>query len=278
LNYWDDEIIKALAHPIRRRIIESLRDRNTLSYNELLECLAISNHGKLGFHMRALKGFVERKPSTNKYRLTDKGQLAGELLWDIRFIISRGRRDLAQEPTRYVRRLVFGDHAFLLYDTQDAKREIAFSFLEAGLPKNEAVIYLASEHELDSESREIQRYGISADYFRTEAFTIMSADEWYLKKGKAQPKRIIANWLAFLLERQNAGFTGLRVAGEMDVFLDNAKSKELLRYETSLGKQLPFNVCGLCIYDTKKIDETLVNQLTKCHGHIISKDIAWKIT
>lgn len=277
MKSWDDEILKTLAHPIRRRIIECLRDKNALSYSKLLEHLDIANHGKLGFHMRALKGFVKHEPSTKKYRLTDKGQLAGELLWDINFIISRGRRDLAQEPTRYVRRLVFGDHAFLLFDAEDVKREISFSFLEAGLPKNEAVVYLVSERKMDSESREIQRYGVSADYFQKEAFTIMSAEEWYLKKGKAQPKKIIANCLMLLKEKQKAGFTGLRVASEMEVFFDNAKTKELLEYEAALGRQFTYDVCALCLYNTNKVDEKQIVQLTKYHGHLISKDIAWKI-
>jgi len=274
LKDWDDEIHRALAHPIRRRIIECLQERNALSFRELLKYVAISNHGKLGFHIKALRDLVEREPSMKKYRLTDRGQLAGELIWDIRFTIDRGGRDLAHEPTRYVRRLRFGDHAILFYDIEDVKREITFPFLEAGLPKGEAVVYLVPEHKLDSESREIQRYGISADYFRTEAFTIMSADEWYLKKGRAQAKTIIANWETLLKEKQKAGFTGLRGAGEMEVFFDNAKIKELLKYEATLGRQLALDLCALCIYDANRLKEKQVIQLNKYHGHEIFKDIA----
>jgi len=274
LKDWDDEIHRALAHPIRRRIIECLQERNVLSFRELLKYVGIGNHGKLGFHLKALTGLVERKPSMKKYRLTDRGQLAGELIWDIRFITDRGGRDLAHEPTRYVRHLRFGDHAVLYYDTEDIKREITFPFLEAGLPKGEAVVYLVPEHKLDSESREIQRYGISADYFRTEAFTIMSADEWYLKKGKAQAKTIIDNLQKLREEKQKAGFTGLRGAGEMEVFFENAKIKELLRYEAALGRQLASNVCGLCLYDVNRLEEKQVIQLNKYHGHAIFKDIA----
>jgi DNA-binding transcriptional ArsR family regulator len=277
LKNWDDEILRALAHPVRRRIIETLREKNILSFNELLEFLSIVNHGKLGFHLRALRGLVEREPSTNKYRLTDRGQLAGELIWDIRFIITRGTRDLAQEPTRYVRRLAFGDHAFLLCDTEYVKHEICFSFLEAGLPKGEAAVYLVPENKLDSENRVIQRYGISTDYFQNKAFTIMSSEEWYVKKGKAQAETIIANLLALVKEKQKAGFKGVRIAGEMGVFFDRAKAKELLRYEAKLGRKLPLNICALCLYDTEKLDEKQLTQLTKCHGHLISKDIAWKI-
>jgi len=274
LKDWDDEIHRALAHPIRRRIIECLQERNALSFRELLKYVAISNHGKLGFHIKALRDLVEREPSMKKYRLTDRGQLAGELIWDIRFTIDRGGRDLAHEPTRYVRRLRFGDHAVLFYDIEDVKREITFPFLEAGLPKGEAVVYLVPEHKLDSESREIQRYGISADYFRTEAFTIMSAEEWYLKKGKAQAKTIIANTLTLLKEKQKAGFKGLRGAGEMEVFFNYAKIKELLRYEAALGIQFPTNLCVLCLYDTHRVDENQFVQLKKSHSHLILQDIA----
>jgi len=277
LKDWDDELHRALAHPARRLIIECLQG-NDLSFRELLKYVGISNHGKLGFHIRALRGLVERDPLTKKYRLTDRGQLAGELIWDIRFIIERGGRDLANEPTRYVRRLRFGDHAVLYYDTEDIKREICFSYLEAGLPKGEAVVYLVAEHKLDSEAREIQRYGISADCFRTGAFTIMSAEEWYLRKGKAQAETIIANWQTLIKEKQKAEFTGLRAAGEAKVFFDNGKVKELLSYEVALGRQLSLNVCGLCLYDIHRLDEGQFIQVRKCHGHEIFKDIAWVVT
>jgi len=275
LKDWDDELHRALAHRIRRSIIECLQ-KNDLSFQELLKYVGITNHGKLGFHIKALKGLVEREPKMKKYRLTDRGQLAGELIWDTRFIIERGGRDLAHEPTRYVRHLRSGDHAVLCYDAEDVKREICFSFLEAGLPKNEAIVYLVSEHKLDSEGREIQRYGISADYFHTEAFTMMPAEEWYMKKGKAQAKTIIANTLTLLKKKQKAGFSGLRGAGEMEVFFNYAKTEELLRYEAALGRQLPPNLCVLCLYETHRLDENQLVQLGKCHGHEIFKDIALK--
>lgn len=272
---WDDEIHNALAHPIRRRIIECLQE-NDLSFRELLKRVPIGNHGKLGFHIRALRELVERETSTKKYRLTDRGQLAGELVWDIRFIVDRGGRDLAHEPTRYVRRLRFGDHAILYYDIENVKREIAFPFLEAGLSKGEAIVYLVSEHKLNSEAREIQRYGISGDHLRNGAFTLISSHEWYLEKGKAQTKTIMANTLELLKEKQKAGFTGLRGAGEMDVFFHNAKVEELLKYETMLGRYLNFSLCSLCLYNTDWLDEKQVIQLNKCHSHEIFKDTAFK--
>jgi len=104
----------------------------------------------------------------------------------------------------------------------------------------------------------------------------MSADGWYLEKGKAQAETIIANWQKLLKEKQRIGFKGLRVASEMDTFFLNAKVDELFRYEAKLGRQFAFDLCGLCIYDMNKLDEKQVIQLNKCHGHEIFKDIALK--
>ena len=274
---WDDQIHRALAHPIRRRIIECLQEGG-LSFQELLKGVAISNHGKLGFHIKALGGLVEREPLMKKYRLTDRGQLAGELIWDARFIIARSGQDLALKPSRYARRLRLGDHAILFYDTEEDMHEITFPFLEAGLLKGEAVVYVVSENKLDSEGREIHRYGINLEHLRKEAFTLLSAEEWYLKKGKAQAETIIANWLSLFKEKQKSGFKGLHVAAEAGVFFDYAKSEELLRYEAMLGRQLPPNMCGLCLYDTHRLDEEQFVQLNKSHGHSIFKGIALKTT
>ncbi|MFQ6094628.1 MAG: MEDS domain-containing protein [Candidatus Bathyarchaeia archaeon] len=273
-----DGIYRALVHPVRRRVIEYLFERNDAAFTELLEYVSITNHGKLGFHIRVLKalGLIEHEPSTRKYRLSDIGKLAAESIWDTRFSIARQGLGLEHEPGRYVRRLRLGDHAVLFYDTEEIKREVSFRFLLAGLLKGEAVIYLVSEHKLDSETLEIRRYGINLDHFREEAFAIASANEWYLRKGKAQSKTIIANLQALVKEKQKAGFAGLHIAGETEVFFDYAKSEELLRYEATLGRQLSPKVCALCLYDAHRLHEEQFIQLNKSHGHLIFKGIAVK--
>ena len=284
LKDWEEEIHKALAHPIRRRIIECLQERIALSFNELLKCVAIPNHGKLGFHIRALRGLVEREPSMKKYRLTDRGQLAASLIWDTRYRIARGGRDFALElalkPAIYVQRLRLGDHSILFYDSEDVKRKISFPYLLAGLLKSEAVVYVVSEDKMSSEDREIQRYGINVDSFRHEAFTIMSDDEWFLKRGKAKAETIIANLKTLIKEKQKTGFTGVRVAVEMNL-LSDYNSAELLRLEATLGRPTYAvanlsNLIGLCSYDTHRLDEEQFIKLNNSHGHSIFKGIALK--
>jgi hypothetical protein len=242
----------------------------------LSKCITIDNHGRLGFHLRALAGLVEHEPSTGKYQLTDAGQMAISLIEDFQFLVKRTKQMKLDAPINYIRNLALGDHSLPLYDTETFKREISFTFLKEGLLKHQATFYIVSENKLDSENRQAEKHGISFDQIHCGAFTILSSEELYLRKGKAQAKTAIANWLKLAKEKQTAGFKGLYVAAELDSFFEDAKSKELLTYERMLSQQYLPTVCGICLYSTHTLDEKKHAQLTKSHDHLITRQFAWK--
>jgi DNA-binding transcriptional ArsR family regulator len=273
-NNW--KILSAINHPVRREILKHLRENRALSFNELSKCVTIGNHGRVGFHLRALAGLVEHEPSTGKYQLTDAGQMAISLIEDFQFLAGRTKQMKLGAPINYVQNLVLGDHSLLLYDTEMFKREISFSFLKEGLLKRQAAFYVVSENKLDSENRQAEKHGISFDQIHSGAFTILPSEEFYLRKGKAQAKTIIANWLKLAKEKQTAGFKGLYVAAELEPFFENAKGKELLTYERVLAQQYPSTVCAICLYSTQTLEEKELVQLTKSHGHLITRQFAWK--
>jgi len=276
LNKNNSKILHVINHPIRRKILELLKEKKALSFNELSRYVALDNHGRLGFHLRALVELVEHEPSTNKYRLSDAGRMAMGLIEDVQFMVERIKQNRLEAKINYVRNLVLGDHSLLLYDTEIFKREISFSFLKEGLSKHHAAFYIVSESKLDSENRQAKQYGISFDQIHRGAFTILSSEEVYLRKGKAHAKTIIANWLALAKEKQTAGFEGLCVVAELDAFFENAKSKELLMYEKVLSQQYPPTVCAICLYSAHTLDEEKLVQLTKSHDHLITRQFAWK--
>jgi hypothetical protein len=268
---WDYEIQRAMSHFVNRKIIACLRDED-LSFTELLSKLdGDSNHGKFGYHLRTLKEFVELEPTTEKYRLTDRGKLLAEVIRDFGILTSGG-----QGASGYAEHLKIGDHAVALYDNDDFKRKISFPFLKAGLSRGEAAVYVVSEDKLDSEIREIQKYGIDFDSLPKEAFTVMSAYEWYLRKGKAKAKTIVTNWQTLIHEKKKAGFAGVHVAGEVAVFINNGRSEELWRYDELLGRQFAFGLCALCLYDKNVLKEKYLSRVVHCHGHMISKDLIGK--
>jgi hypothetical protein len=260
-----------MPHPVNRKIIECLHDEN-LSFTDLLNRLGDDgNHGRFGYHLRKLSKFVELEPTTKKYRLTNRGELLAEAIRDFRFLTSRG-----EETSRYAEHLKIGDHAVAFYGDDNSKCKIQFPFLKAGLSRGEAAVYIASEDKLDSEILEIQKCGIDLDSLPKEAFTIMSAYEWYIRKGRAKAKTIITNWQTLIQEKKKAGFAGVHVAGEATVFISNGKSEELLRYEESLDRQLALDLCALCFYDKNILEERQIARVFNSHGHIISEWLVGK--
>jgi hypothetical protein len=270
-NRWDYQIQRAMSHPVNRKIIESLQDEG-LSFTELLNKIGDdANHGRFGYHLRTLRDFVELEPTTKKYRLTNRGKLLAGVIHDFRFLTSR-----ANEASRYAERLTIGDHAVAFYDDDDFKRRISFPFLNAGLSRGEAAVFLVSEDKLDSEIREIKKYGIDLDSLPNGAFTITSNIEWYLGKGKAKAKTILTNWQTLIQEKKKAGFTGVHVAGDLTDIINTGLSEELLKYDEFLGRHLVFDVCGLCLYDKNILEERSIARVLHCHGHIISNNLLGK--
>ena len=139
---------------------------------------------------------------------------------DLSYIISSD-----QKPSKFVQDLNIKDHAVAFYETEDFKHQILSPFFRMGLQKGEAAIYFVPEARLTSETKETQRYGLDFSSMPEEAFTIISADDWYLKKGKASSKIITNNWLDLVKKRKKAGFKGLRVAANMDPFLTLQRPK-----------------------------------------------------
>jgi hypothetical protein len=177
--------------------------------------------------------------------------------------------------SRYVESLRIGDHAVFFYDNIDYEHQIVFPFLNAGLSSGEATVYVVCEDKMDSELRQIQKYGIDPDSLPKKTFTIMSACEWYLRKGRAKAETIIANWQTLIHEKK-VGFAGVRAACETAAFINNGKTEELLRYSEALGRKLTFDLCGLCLYDKTILEQRYMVRVFNCHGHIISKDLLGK--
>jgi hypothetical protein len=70
---------KILSDPTRRLIIELLAEKAEFSYTEIMAELRISNTGRLNYHLKALNSLLS-KDDQGKYRLTEKGKLAANML------------------------------------------------------------------------------------------------------------------------------------------------------------------------------------------------------
>jgi DNA-binding transcriptional ArsR family regulator len=260
-----DKLLHILEHPIRRRILESLREKD-LSYDELTRIC--SNHGRLGYHLRQMCEIVKRVPKEKMYRLTQSGRVAWD--WYAQAPSPNARGDLEPAPVHvaYANQLGLNEHAFALYEGAKSRRAIAFPFLARGLTRSMASIYIVSEKEMDAERKEMRRRYIGMEEFEERgAFTIMSAEEWYMRRGKASSPVIIDNWSKLIQEKMSQGYKGLQLAADMNVFFENSKASELLAYEKEIGRNFPKSMCAICMYDSHRVDSGQVTSLIGSHGH-----------
>jgi hypothetical protein len=79
MNVDFDSLHKILKDQTRRNIVLHLSKKGQLAYVELMNILEITNTGKINYHLKILGNLIE-KGEDGKYRLTERGQLASQML------------------------------------------------------------------------------------------------------------------------------------------------------------------------------------------------------
>lgn len=70
---------RILGDSTRRNILELIKEKDAISYTEIMSILRVTNTGRLNYHLKALNGLIS-KDDQGKYHLTERGQLAVNLL------------------------------------------------------------------------------------------------------------------------------------------------------------------------------------------------------
>ncbi|MFQ5911188.1 MAG: MEDS domain-containing protein [Thermoplasmata archaeon] len=134
------------------------------------------------------------------------------------------------EIVEFMEKMKPRDHVILLYTGRRDKHDALFAYLKAGLERGEVTAYVASQEPPE----EIRR-------------------DWYMIDGKFDASRTHELWKGLLDESLEAGFRGLRVAGEMACFFEEGLVEELLEYERSLHTTLEIPMTAICAYDSELV-------------------------
>jgi len=73
---------KTLKDPTRRDILHYLNSKEPLTYKELMTLSKVTNTGRFNYHLKALGDLIE-KMNDGRYRLTERGRLAVQLLENV---------------------------------------------------------------------------------------------------------------------------------------------------------------------------------------------------
>ena len=182
---------------------------------------------------------------------------------------------VAEKVIRYVRHLRPTNHVIFLYKSLEAKHNVLFNYVKAGLEKGEAAVYVASEENPSQIRDAMKRFGIEVEKNeKTDALRILGYNDHYIIEGKFNVQTTMGLWNKIYNEVMTKGFKGCRVTGEMACFFKHNLIQELIEYERALHSVLNIPIIGVCAYNANMVIKAsnpldLYNELLKAHGTVL---------
>ncbi|MGY5875402.1 MAG: MEDS domain-containing protein [Candidatus Thorarchaeota archaeon] len=170
------------------------------------------------------------------------------------------------------------EHVILVYNTLEAKRDTLFSYIQGALENGEAARYVCSEESTDSIRKAMIEYGIDVQANEaTGALGILDYTDIYIKDGTFSIDDVMDTWTDLYNKIIDDGFSGMRVTGEMNCFLEHQLLDELIEYEQALHTVLDIPMIAICAYNAQKLQEinnpiNIYYELVKAHGRTLYVD------
>jgi hypothetical protein len=162
----------------------------------------------------------------------------------------------------------------LFYNSQEEKHQIIFPFIEHGLEKGEAVIYLSDEQGVKEIIKDIATFGIDLDKCeKSGALKILKGEDWYVENGTIDKELLVKKWMKALSDAVENGFSGLRVSGEPTYFFRHNILEPWMDYERSLPRRFDFPLTAVCRYKTRDLASHNISyllELLRIHSHLIT--------
>ena len=163
-----------------------------------------------------------------------------------------------------------GDHVCTLFASPQEQLQAAVEYIR-GLSRGERCLYVCGEHHVDEFREALNEAGIAvAAEERRGALVLLTKDDGHLKGGSFDPDRMIAMLEDAVKDTLEAGFTGLRAAGDMNWLLDQAPGSErLAEYEARLNRFYESNrALGLCLYNLGTMPPSAIDDCLATHQYV----------
>ena len=191
--------------------------------------------------------------------------------------------DVPQKIEQFLNSLRPTNHVIFVYNSLEAKHEVLFNYIRAGLENGEAAAYVTSEENPEEIRDAMKRRRFDVEkYEKTGALKILGYEDIYIIDGKFSITTTMNLWRRLYNEALRQGFNGLRVTGEMTCFFRHNLVEELIDYERALHRVLDIPIIAACAYNANTVMKAnnpidLYNELLKAHGKILFTGIDDKL-
>jgi hypothetical protein len=181
----------------------------------------------------------------------------------------------------YVRNLKAGNHGIFFYEDPHEKREVLFSFLQAGLESSEGAVYVAAQEPSAQIRRRMEAFGLDVQSLDKDGvLRIFDYDDWYIIDGKVNIPYMTRLGNYVFQQAMEMGLKGLRGCGETACFFEHEKVKELVEYELMIGRKFDLPLTSLCAYDVnhaRSLEDRFFLGLIKAHGPVVTSSFAQEV-
>ena len=152
-------------------------------------------------------------------------------------------------------------HLCLIYSSPEEQFAAIGPSVEIALERGERVLYVADENSAVTVHDAMRKRGIDLDRrHRDGTFIIAGKEDMYIKPGYFHPDWSIRFLSQAEDEAKAAGFSGIRIIGEMAWFLgDDADSGRLIEFELKVNRLFPqIEASGICQYNLNRFSAEVI--------------------
>lgn len=166
-----------------------------------------------------------------------------------------------------------GDHYCGIFRSDDEHRRVSIDFVRLGIERNEKMLYIVNLVSAVQLKAMLTSAEIDVDALVDKGqFVIMTAKETYLQDGTFHPEKMIDVLAQAEADALAAGYSALRVTGEMTWALAGDPGCErLIEYEAMLTEFYAAHphVYAICQYDQRRFDSDLLIDVLQTHPKVL---------
>jgi hypothetical protein len=195
------------------------------------------------------------------------------LLWPFEIMFTFVGPDLGGAVKTSSRSFSYGEHVCFLYRSDDALQRMLARFVDEGFAMGDQCVCVESNVVQATLRSDLQSLGIDVEKeLARGSLVFLSGRDTYFENGEFNPQRLLDRLSGLMNQSLQAGFSGLRVAGEIPLASgDPVFEKQLLEYERQSDAYFAERkAIGFCHFRVDSLPHKTMDLVIDAHGlHIM---------
>jgi PAS domain S-box-containing protein len=188
-------------------------------------------------------------------------------------------RALRNTGISVVRNVPWGTHFSQFYRTKKDLLDVLVPYFIAGLENNELCVWVTSEFLTTEEAMGAMEAAVPnfLSYVKRGQIEIFPHTEWYLRGGKFEMKRVLADWAEKHDDALKKGYEGMRVSGN-PFWLESEKDwDDFSAYEAQINNVVhDLKILVLCTYSLDKCgSKEIIDIISNHEFSLINRGDGW---